>query len=87
MHSDAIKPGDRILIHDDLLATGGSAAAAAELIQKCQGVVAGFNFMVELQFLEGRKKLKPTPTTYQISFNININSTSNMNFEKMKTSK
>jgi len=58
MHSDALTPGDRILIHDDLLATGGSAAAAAELIQKCQGVVAGFNFMVELQFLEGRQKLK-----------------------------
>jgi adenine phosphoribosyltransferase len=58
MHSDALSPGDRILIHDDLLATGGSAAAAAELIQKCQGVVAGFNFMVELQFLEGREKLK-----------------------------
>ncbi len=58
MHSDAFSPGDRILIHDDLLATGGSAAAAAELIQKCQGVVAGFNFMVELQFLEGRENLK-----------------------------
>ena len=58
MHSDALKPGDRILIHDDLLATGGSAAAAAELIQKCQGVVAGFNFMVELPFLAGREKLK-----------------------------
>ena len=58
MHSDALKPGDRILIHDDLLATGGSAAAAAELIQKCQGVVAGFNFMVELEFLEGREKLR-----------------------------
>ena len=58
MHSDALSPGDRILIHDDLLATGGSAAAAAELIQKCQGVVAGFNFMVELQSLDGREKLK-----------------------------
>ena len=58
MHSDALTPGDRILIHDDLLATGGSAAAAAELIQKCQGVVAGFNFMVELQSLDGREKLK-----------------------------
>jgi adenine phosphoribosyltransferase len=58
MHSDAFAPGDRILIHDDLLATGGSAAAAAALIQTCQGVVAGFNFMVELQFLEGREKLK-----------------------------
>ncbi len=58
IHSDALTPGDRILIHDDLLATGGSAAAAAELIQNCQGVVAGFDFMVELQFLEGREKLK-----------------------------
>ena len=58
MHSDAISPGDRILIHDDLLATGGSAAAAAELIQKCQGIVAGFNFLVELEFLAGRNKLQ-----------------------------
>ena len=58
IHSDALTPGDRILIHDDLLATGGSAAAAAELIQNCQGDVAGFDFMVELQFLEGREKLK-----------------------------
>ena len=58
IHSDALTPGDRILIHDDLLATGGSAAAAAELIQNCHGVVAGFDFMVELQFLEGREKLK-----------------------------
>ena len=59
MHADAIKPGDRILIHDDLLATGGSAAAAAELILACKGVIAGFDFMVELAFLEGRKKLEP----------------------------
>lgn len=57
MHEDAIQPGDRILIHDDLLATGGSAAAAAELIIKCQGVVAGFDFLVELSFLHGRNKL------------------------------
>ncbi len=57
MHSDAIASGDRILIHDDLLATGGSAAAAAELISKCHGVVAGFNFLVELSFLKGRTPL------------------------------
>lgn len=57
MHEDAIQPGDRILIHDDLLATGGSAAAAAELIIKCQGVVASFDFLVELSFLHGRNKL------------------------------
>lgn len=57
MHEDAIRPGERILIHDDLLATGGSAAAAAELIQKCGGIVAGFDFLVELAFLEGRHHL------------------------------
>ncbi len=63
MHEDAIRPGDRILIHDDLLATGGSAAAAAELIQKCGGVVAGFDFLVELAFLEGRHHL----SSYSVS--------------------
>ena len=47
----------RILIHDDLLATGGSAGAAAELIQKCGGEVAGFNFLVALNFLNGAEKL------------------------------
>lgn len=59
MHSDAFKPGDRVLIHDDLLATGGSAAAAAELIAQCDGVVAGFDFLVELSFLDGRDTLNP----------------------------
>lgn len=59
MHTDAIKPGQKILIHDDLLATGGSAHAAAQLIQKCRGEVAGFNFLVELDFLNGREKLLP----------------------------
>lgn len=59
MHIDAIKPGQRVLIHDDLLATGGSANAAAQLIQKCKGEVAGFNFLVELDFLNGREKLMP----------------------------
>lgn len=59
MHMDAVQAGDKVLIHDDLLATGGSAAAAAELIRKCGGEVAGFNFLVELEFLEGRNKLMP----------------------------
>ncbi len=57
IHVDAIKAGERILIHDDLLATGGSAGAAAELIQKCGGEVAGFNFLVALNFLNGAEKL------------------------------
>lgn len=58
MHVDAVKPGQRILIHDDLLATGGSAEAAAVLIEKCGGEVAGFNFLVELDFLNGVDRIK-----------------------------
>lgn len=58
MHTDAITKGQKVLIHDDLLATGGSAAAAAELIQKCGGEIAGFSFLVGLDFLNGEEKLK-----------------------------
>jgi adenine phosphoribosyltransferase len=58
MHTDALSKGDKVLIHDDLLATGGSAAAAAELILKSGGEVAGFNFLVALDFLNGEEKLK-----------------------------
>jgi len=58
MHIDAIQAGERILIHDDLLATGGSAEAAGKLIEKAGGVVAGFDFLVELEFLNGASKLK-----------------------------
>jgi len=57
MHSDVVKPGMRVLIHDDLLATGGTAAAAAELVQKQGGKVAAFSFVVELEFLKGIEKL------------------------------
>jgi adenine phosphoribosyltransferase len=57
MHTDAIEPGQRILIHDDLLATGGTALAASELIQELGGIVAGFSFVVELGFLGGRERL------------------------------
>lgn len=57
IHSDAVKPGQKILIHDDLLATGGSADAAAELIKKCGGSIAGFSFLVGLSFLNGEEKL------------------------------
>lgn len=58
MHTDAVKSNQRVLVHDDLLATGGSAAAAAELISKCGGVIAGFDFLVTLDFLDGKEKLK-----------------------------
>lgn len=53
MHTDAVKEGQRILVHDDLLATGGTAAAASELIVGQKAVVAGFNFIVDLSFLNG----------------------------------
>ena len=57
IHEDAVKPGNRVIICDDLLATGGTAAATASLIQKLGGVVEGAAFAVELTFLSGRKKL------------------------------
>ena len=57
MHSDAVKPGERVLIVDDLIATGGTARAAAGLVEAAGGAVAGFGFIVELTFLPGREKL------------------------------
>ena len=58
VHTDAITAEDHVLIHDDLLATGGSASAAAELVLQCGGKVAGFNFLVGLTFLNGNEKLE-----------------------------
>jgi adenine phosphoribosyltransferase len=57
MHRDAIAHGERVLIHDDLLATGGTARALADLVQAIGGTVAGCAFLVELGFLGGREKL------------------------------
>jgi len=57
IHKDALDPGHRVLIVDDLLATGGTAAAATRLIEQCGGKVAGVGVVVELTFLNGRKKL------------------------------
>ena len=57
MHKDAVQPGSRVLIVDDLLATGGTAAAAARLVREAGGTVAGMGFVVELTFLSGRAKL------------------------------
>jgi adenine phosphoribosyltransferase len=59
MHVDAVRPGMRVLVHDDLLATGGTAMAAAELIRMQGGTVAGFSFLIELSFLNGVQRLKP----------------------------
>lgn len=57
IHTDAIKQGQKVLIHDDLLATGGTAKAACELIEKIGGEVVGYSFLVELGFLNGSEKL------------------------------
>ena len=58
VHMDAIKPGQKVLIVDDLLATGGTVAAAIELVEKLGGQIAGIAFLVELNYLKGRERLK-----------------------------
>lgn len=58
MHQDAIKPGQRVVIVDDLLATGGTMKAAIELIETLGGIVAGIAFVIELEDLEGRKNFE-----------------------------
>ena len=57
IHIDAVQPGERVLIVDDLLATGGTALATVELVRKLGGEVVGCCFMVELDFLKGRDRL------------------------------
>ena len=59
MHTDAFEPGQHILIHDDLLATGGTVTAASDLIQEMGGIVSGFSFVVALGFLKGRERIEP----------------------------
>jgi adenine phosphoribosyltransferase len=57
MHADAIQPAQNVVIIDDVLATGGTACAVAALVEMGGGVVAGLGFVIELSFLNGRKKL------------------------------
>jgi adenine phosphoribosyltransferase len=57
VHSDAVRGGARVLVHDDLLATGGTAGALCELVEQAGGVVAGCGFVIELAFLSGRERL------------------------------
>jgi len=57
IHKDAIKKGDKVLIHDDLLATGGTAEAASRLVESLGGVVIGYSFLIHLSFLPGMQKL------------------------------
>ncbi len=58
MHSDAIEGGARVMVHDDLLATGGTAGALCGLVEQAGGVVAGCAFVIELAFLNGRERLQ-----------------------------
>ncbi len=57
IHTDALRPGQKVLIVDDLLATGGTVGATVELVERLGGVVAGIAFLVELTFLQGRQRL------------------------------
>jgi len=68
MHTDALKPGEKILIVDDLLATGGTAAATAALVEKLGGKIAEIAFLIELVFFKGREKLAKHPVFSAIVF-------------------
>jgi adenine phosphoribosyltransferase len=69
IHKDAINRGDKIIIHDDLLATGGTAEATAKLIKKLGGEVVQLSFIIELTFLNGRDKLEGYDIRSIISYN------------------
>jgi adenine phosphoribosyltransferase len=58
IHIDAIQPGDKVLIHDDVLATGGTAKAVCELVEQLGGEIVQLNFLMELSFLNGKEKLE-----------------------------
>ena len=63
MHTDALKEGERVVLVDDLLATGGTSAAAAILIRNTGANLLEAQFLIELEFLQGRKRIEPTPVT------------------------
>jgi adenine phosphoribosyltransferase len=66
--ADALAGGARVLIHDDVLATGGTAAALCQLVESLGGVVAGCAFLIELRFLDGRARLAPRPVLSLIDY-------------------
>ena len=68
MHTDAVTAGARVLMVDDLLATGGTMAASCDMVQKAGGQIVGVEFLIELSFLHGREKLKPHPVRSEIVF-------------------
>ena len=68
MHRDSVREGQRVLLIDDVIATGGTAAATARLVDGMGGRVVGSSFLIELSFLEGRKALDPLPVHAVLSF-------------------
>lgn len=68
LHSDAVRPGERVVVVDDLLATGGTAAAAGRMVQRLGGTPAGFLFFIELEFLKGRSRLEGYPVHSLVRF-------------------
>jgi adenine phosphoribosyltransferase len=68
MHSDPTQHGRRVLVHDDLLATGGTARALCELVERLGGQVVGCDFLIELAFLGGRERLSPYPAHALLSY-------------------
>ena len=68
IHEDAVTPGSKVLIVDDLLATGGTVSAAARLLEKLNAEIVGIEFVIELDFLKGRKKLDAYPVNSLIVF-------------------
>ena len=68
MHIDGIQPGQRVLIVDDLLATGGTVSACCKMVEQCQATICGCAFLIELKFLEGAKKLQPHPVFSLIQY-------------------
>ncbi|CAA9538778.1 MAG: Adenine phosphoribosyltransferase [uncultured Thermoleophilia bacterium] len=68
LHADALGSGSRVLVHDDLLATGGTAKAKVELVEELGGEVVGAAFVIELAFLHGRELLAPVPVHSLISY-------------------
>jgi adenine phosphoribosyltransferase len=68
VHVDALKAGSKVLLIDDLLATGGTAAAAAALVQKLGATIVEISFLIELKFLNGRQKLKDYPVRSLVTY-------------------
>lgn len=68
IHQDAIKQGEKVLLHDDVLATGGTASATCKLIERCGGEIVQCSFLVELEFLKGADKLKNYDVTSLIKY-------------------